>query len=78
MNDGWMRQISNRTVCDFYYILFYLRVVLGLLILIALFFTFNKTSKISALFYILPVLTLTLVDTLFTFLICDRALISQD
>jgi hypothetical protein len=73
MEDSWMKQIGSRTVCDFYYILFWLRLVSAVLILVGLFFIKN----IPLTLYAVAIFALTLTDTLFTFLICERAIAPQ-
>lgn len=83
MEPAWTKSISNETVCGFYYAYFWLRLAIAVMVLISLGFTFTRKDKIpfGILFVVtttqLLMLALVLTDSLFQYLICDRAIVQK-
>ena len=82
--DAWMKSIPNKTVCDFYYVLFWIRVFAALVIVMLMVFTVMNQKKMQPVVFLTAIvtqaglLTITLLDTLFNYLICDRALLGKE
>lgn len=80
MEPEWTKAISSRTVCDFYYILFIIRAVVLALLLGAFLYTLVLARKSvnpmtgPILFTQVGAILILLLDTLFNYLICERAL----
>ena len=82
MEPTWMKPVTSRTVCDFFYILFWARVIAAVVVLMLMAFTIFNVKKggielYAALLTQGLVLSIVVVDAMFTYLICERALISQ-
>jgi hypothetical protein len=83
MEPSWTKPVSSRTVCDFFYILFWARVVAAVILLILIGFTIATAKKspgydfYTMLFTQGLVLSIVIVDALFTYLVCERALIGE-
>jgi hypothetical protein len=76
MEPDWTKPIPNRTVCDFYYLFFWFRAIAAGLLLLTLIFAMSYSKKIDGLLLLTFVVSSAIVvtDTLFSYLICDRAL----
>ena len=80
MEPEWTKAISSRTVCDFYYILFIIRAVVLALLIGAFVYTLAVARKSVSpmtgpiLFTQVGAILILLLDTLFNYLICERAL----
>lgn len=79
MEPAWTKQISNRLLCDWYYFLFILNLaVFGLLIISAIVLLTSKgvpKGIIGAQLFVNVILAVFAgTNTLFYYLICDRAL----
>ena len=80
MEPEFTKTIPNQVVCDFYYILFWIRFVIGALFMIGALYTFVQARKIAStslwiLFFTqIGALAIIVIDTLFNYLICTRAL----
>jgi hypothetical protein len=75
-----MKPVTSRTVCDFFYILFWARVFAAVLVLMLMLFTIMSMKKGTVELYAALltqglVLSIVVVDAMFTYLICERALI---
>jgi len=76
MEPDWTKPIPNRTVCDFYYLFFWFRAVAAGLLLLTLIFTMTYSKKVNSLLLLSFIAgsAIVVTDTLFSYLICDRAL----
>ena len=76
MEPDWSKQIPNRTVCDFYYIFFWVRAIAAGLLLLTLIFVMTYSKKIDGILLLSFIVgsAIVVTDTLFSYLICDRAL----
>lgn len=75
-----MKPVASRTVCDFFYILFWARVIAAALIVGLMLFTLTMAKKggyelYAALLTQAMVLSIVVVDAMFTYILCERALI---
>ena len=82
MEPTWMKPVTSRTVCDFFYILFLARLIAAGLIVGLMIFTVLYTKRGGVEFYtaILTqamVLSIVVVDAMFTYILCERALIPE-
>ena len=80
MEPTWMKPVTSRTVCDFFYILFWARALAATVIVLVMVFTIFNMKKGGAELYIALltqglVLSIVVVDAMFTYLVCERALI---
>ena len=80
MEPVWTKPVTSRTVCDFFYILFWARVLAAVIVLVLMVFTIMNIKKGGAEMYAALltqglVLSIVVVDALFTYLVCERALI---
>lgn len=78
----WTKDISNDAVCTYYYILFVINCIIAALTLIMIFgilpfLRLPKGALISNSIMSILVLALAVVNSLFLYLICDRALLGQ-
>lgn len=74
-----MKPVSSRTVCDFFYFLFWFRVITAVLAVFVILFTVMAVRKGGPELYIMLltqtlVLSIVVVDALFTYTLCERAL----
>ena len=81
MEPEWTKKINNTTVCNFYYIVFVIAVMAGVLAVIALFvIPFIKGVppglKVIQMIGLLSQGALAIAASLAAYLVCDRALIS--
>jgi hypothetical protein len=82
MEPQWTRQISNSTVCDWYYILFLLNAfvavvaVLGTLMVV---FGMKLQKGLAFAFGFQGLLTIAIatISSLFMYLVCDRSLLGK-
>ena len=77
-----MKPVASRTVCDFFYILFWARVIAAVLIVGIMLFTISTVKKggyelYAALLTQAMVLSIVVVDAMFTYILCERALIPE-
>lgn len=78
----WTKKINSRVVCGYYYILFVINAVLAVLSVLFMigvlpFLSLPKGALISNGVLSLFVLALSVVNSLFLYLVCDRALLGQ-
>jgi hypothetical protein len=83
MEPTWMKPVTSRTVCDFFYILFWARVIAAVVVVLLMVFTIFNMMKGSLELYAALltqglVLSIVVVDAMFTYLICERALITAE
>ena len=76
----WTKKINSRVVCGYYYILFVINAVLAVLSVLFMvgvlpFLALPKGALISNGVLSLFVLALSVVNSLFLYLVCDRALL---
>lgn len=76
----WTKKINSRVVCGYYYILFVINAVLAVLSVLFMvgvlpFLALPKGVLISNGVLSLFVLALSVVNSLFLYLVCDRALL---
>jgi len=76
MEPDWTKPISDRTICDFYYLFFWARSIAAGLLLLTLIFVMTNSKKIDTLLLLSFIAgsAIIVTDTLFSYLICDRAL----
>lgn len=79
MEPSWTKPVASRTICDFFYILFWARVVAAVLIVGLMIFTIVTAKKAgvelyTALLTQALILSVVVVDALFTYVLCERAL----
>ena len=78
----WTKSISSNAVCTYYYILFIANAVIAALTLLVVFgvLPFMRLPKgvlISNSIMSILLLALAVVNSLFLYLLCDRALLAQ-
>lgn len=73
----WMKGISNETICDYYYVMFIIMSVLVAIVLVSEVMAYSRNPKagLGSLLRTLPTLVLAVVNTLFIYIICSRALL---
>jgi hypothetical protein len=73
----WMKEISNETVCGYFYYVFLITAVLAALVLFWELSVVARSPKagIAGILRTLPTLVLAVVNTLFIYIICSRALL---
>jgi len=79
MEPAWMQQISNATVCNFFYFFFVLYAVfaaLALLLVVGTFFSAKKLGSAGIAMGLQSVLTFLIATSFmaFHYMVCDRAL----
>jgi hypothetical protein len=79
METDWMKQISNESICNFFYVFFVIYALFAVLSLVSFIgvFTFMKVPKgVLAVHGVQAFISLGIATTmmLFLYLICDRAL----
>lgn len=82
MEPTWMKPVTSRTICDFFYILFWARLIAAALIVGLMVFTVSTMKKggyelYTALLTQAMVLSIVVVDAMFTYILCERALHSN-
>ena len=78
-----MKPVKSRTVCDFFYILFWAHVIIAALIVILILFTMSMIKRggyelFTTLLTQSAVLSIVVVNAMFTYIMCERALISPE
>jgi len=77
-----MEQISSKSVCDLYYIIFVIYAILGLIavvnVIIVLFMKLPLTLKLSMAAQGIIMAAVLVVLSLFQYIVCDRALLTKD
>jgi hypothetical protein len=73
----WMKGISNETVCGYFYYVFLVTAVFAAIILFweLSLVARNPKAGIGGVLRTLPTLVLAVVNTLFLYIICSRALL---
>jgi hypothetical protein len=73
----WMKGISNETVCGYFYYVFLITAVFAAIILFWELSVVARNPKagIGGILRTLPTLVLAVVNTLFLYIICSRALL---
>jgi uncharacterized SAM-binding protein YcdF (DUF218 family) len=79
MEPSWMKPVASRTVCDFFYLLFWAYLFAAVLIVGLMLFTLSTAKKAGIelytdLFMQAIVLSIVVVDAMFTYILCERAL----
>ena len=79
MEPTWMKPVTSRTVCDFFYFLCWFRAVTAVLAVFVILFTVMAVKKGGPELYIMLltqtlVLSIVVVDAMFTYTLCERAL----
>lgn len=79
MEPDWTKQISNRTVCNFFYAFFVAYAIIAALAVIGFIASFTMLSMPKGMmiysgFYGLLMIAIATTMALFHYLICDRAL----
>jgi hypothetical protein len=82
MEPEWMKQISSKSVCDFFYIFFIIYAVLFAFSVVAAIATVFNMKKLGAagLFMAIQGLIITAIPgimMMFYYIICDRALLAN-
>lgn len=83
MEPSWTKSVTSRSVCDFFYILFWARVISAVILLVLIAFTVATAKKnpgydfYTMLFTQVLVFSIVIIDALFTYLVCERALIGS-
>ena len=82
MEPAWMKNFSNSTVCNFFYVWFVVYAVfagLALLLAIGTFASVKKLDFFGVMLVLQPVITLLLATAfmMFYYILCDRSLISK-
>ncbi len=77
-----MKPVKSRAVCDFFYILFWANVFAAVLVITLMVFTISVAKKGGAGLYVAlltqtMVLSLVVIQAMFTYLMCERALIPE-
>jgi len=77
-----MQQISSKSVCDLYYIIFVIYAILGVIAVInvvaVLFMKLPLGLKLSMAAQGIITATVLVVLSLFQYIVCDRALLTKD
>jgi len=82
MEPTWMKPVASRTICDFFYILFWAHVIAGALIILLMIFTISTIKKGGYELYVAlltqtMVLSIVVIDAMFTYIMCERTLIPE-
>ena len=82
MEPQWMEQISSKSVCDLYYIIFVIYAILGVIavanVIAILFMKLPLTLKLSMTAQGIIMSVVLVVLSLFQYIVCDRALLTKD
>lgn len=80
MEPTWMQQISSKTVCDVYYVIFVIYAILGVLavlnVVMVLFSKLPLMLKVAVGAQGLIMAAVLVVLSMFQYIVCDRALLS--
>jgi len=72
----WMKDISSETICTYYYWVFVITTIVVAIILIFQFSAIARNPKsATSILLSMPALILGVVNTLFLYIICSRALL---
>jgi hypothetical protein len=72
----WTKEISNESVCTYYYYVFIITAIVSGLLIISHLSTLVRSPKMAVpVLFALPVPILAVVNTLFLYIICSRALL---
>jgi hypothetical protein len=80
MEPSWTKDIQKRSICDFFFFLFIIRVIAACIILFTLTITFMYLKKLPpgiSLIMIpiqLAAFSITLIEALFLYLLCERSM----
>jgi uncharacterized membrane protein len=81
MEPEWMEQISSKTVCDFYYIIFIVYAVLAAIavvnVVVVFFLKIPLSVKLTMAVQGIVAAALLVVLSMFQYIVCDRALLSK-
>ena len=82
MEPQWMEQISSKSVCDLYYIIFVIYAILGAVavvnVIMVLFMKIPLSLKLSMAAQGIIMAAVLVVLSLFQYIVCDRALLSKE
>jgi hypothetical protein len=76
MEPQWTKQISNRTVCNWFYIFFLLNTFVVVVLLFSLFKSAKGNIR-ARLIQVFPAAVIGTVNVLFWYLMCDRTLLNE-
>jgi len=80
MEPTWMQQVSSKTVCDVYHVIFVIYAILGVIavlnVLMVIFSKLPLTLKIAVGAQSLIMASVLVVLSMFQYIVCDRALLS--
>ncbi len=72
----WTKEISNESICTYYYYIFIITAVVSGLLLVSNLWTLSRNPKMTLpVLMTLPTLVLAVVNTLFIYIVCSRALL---
>lgn len=77
MEPEWTKAIPNETICQYYQVLFYFTVVAVLVVLVVDLYAISLRPRmwLVVLLRSLPVLVVSLMSSLFLFILCSRTLL---
>ena len=82
MQPEWMEQISSKSVCDLYYIIFVIYAILGAVavvnVIMVLFMKIPLSLKLSMAAQGIIMAAVLVVLSLFQYIVCDRALLTKE
>jgi F0F1-type ATP synthase membrane subunit c/vacuolar-type H+-ATPase subunit K len=72
----WMKDISSETICTYYYYVFVITaIVAGVIVFAQISMIARNPKSATAVLLSMPALILGVVNTLFLYIICSRALL---
>ncbi len=72
----WMKDISSETICTYYYYVFVITAIVAAIVLVWQLSEISRKPKLAGpVLMTLPTLILGVVNTLFIYIICSRALL---
>jgi hypothetical protein len=72
----WTKEISNESICTYYYYIFIVTAVVSGLLLVSNLWTITRSPKMALpVLMTVPTLVLAVVNTLFIYIVCSRALL---
>ena len=82
MEPQWMKQISSKSVCDLYYIIFVIYAILGVIavvnVIVILFMKLPIGLKLSMAAQGIIMAAVLVILSLFQYIVCDRALLTNE
>ena len=83
MEPEWTRSIPSKTICDFFYVFYVVFAVILVISLVGTVLTLFNMKKLGLAGVLLAIqglviMALAAAKALFTYLICDRALLSKE